>query len=106
MTKDFNRWFKENTPKEGLSENTTFTKQFLNDAWNNGFLAGAETREENSDPFGNVYVSDLQSENREFRKRVEHAKDIIQDLLSCLYSVEYDHVSDLEEAEQFLKENE
>lgn len=31
------------------------------------------------------------------------AKEIIRDLLSCLYSVEYDRVSDLEEAEQFLK---
>ena len=33
----FSDWFKENTPKEGLSENTTFTKQFLIDAWNNGY---------------------------------------------------------------------
>jgi hypothetical protein len=38
----FSSWFKENTPKEGLSENTTFTKQFLIDAWNNGFLTGLE----------------------------------------------------------------
>ena len=34
---EFSDWFKENTPKEGLSENTTFTKQFVIDAWNNGY---------------------------------------------------------------------
>ena len=34
------------------------------------------------------------------------AKEIIRDLLSCLYSVEYDYISDLEEAEQFLKKAE
>ena len=32
------------------------------------------------------------------------AKEIIRDLLGCLYSVEYDCVSDLEEAERFLEE--
>lgn len=32
------------------------------------------------------------------------AKEIIRDLLGCLYSVEYDKISDLEKAEQFLKE--
>lgn len=38
--KDFQSWFKKNTPKEGLSENTTFTKQFVIDAWNNGHYKG------------------------------------------------------------------
>lgn len=33
----FNNWLKENTPKEGLSENT---KQFLTDCWCNGFVNG------------------------------------------------------------------
>ena len=37
----------------------------------------------------------LETENKK-------AKEIIKELLGCLYSVEYDHVSDLEEAEQFL----
>ena len=37
---EFNSWFKENTPKEGLSNATTFTKQFVNDAWDNGYSAG------------------------------------------------------------------
>ena len=37
---DFQSWFKENTPKEGLSENTTFTKQFVIDAWNDGYYTG------------------------------------------------------------------
>ena len=37
---EFSDWFKENTPKEGLSENTTFSKQFVIDAWNGGYLAG------------------------------------------------------------------
>lgn len=37
-------------------------------------------------------------------KQLDKAKELIKDLLSCLYSVEYDRVSDLEEAEQFLKE--
>ena len=31
--KDFLKWFKENTPKEGLSENTRFSKQFVYDAY-------------------------------------------------------------------------
>lgn len=34
--KDFLKWFKENTPKEGLSENTTFSKQFVYDAYVQG----------------------------------------------------------------------
>ena len=36
----FSSWFKENIPKEGLSENTTFSKQFVHDAWNNGYISG------------------------------------------------------------------
>lgn len=38
-------------------------------------------------------------------KQLTKAKEIIRELLSCLYSVEYDRVSDLEEAERFLKES-
>ena len=34
--KDFLKWFKENTPKEGLSRNTTFTKQFVYDSYVQG----------------------------------------------------------------------
>lgn len=34
--KDFLKWFKENTPKEGLSENTSFSKQFVYDAYLQG----------------------------------------------------------------------
>lgn len=52
----FSKWFKENTPKEGLSENTTFSRQFLIDAWNNGYDNG-------------------------YNKTNEYAKTIIQDLL-------------------------
>ena len=37
---EFNSWFKENTPKEGLSRATTFTKQFVKDAWDNGYSTG------------------------------------------------------------------
>ena len=36
-------------------------------------------------------------------EQLTKAKEIIKDLLSCLYSVEYDRLSDLEKAEQFLK---
>lgn len=38
------------------------------------------------------------------QEQLTKAKEIIRDLLSCLYSVEYDCISDLEEAEQFLSE--
>ena len=40
MARQFASWFKENTPKEGLSKATTFTKQFVKDAWDNGYSAG------------------------------------------------------------------
>lgn len=40
----------------------------------------------------------------ETNEQLTKAKKIIRDLLGCLYSVEYDRVSDLEDAEQFLKE--
>ena len=53
---ELSKWFKENTPKEGLSENTMFTRQFLIDAWNNGYDNG-------------------------YNKANEYAKTIIQDLL-------------------------
>lgn len=36
----FGNWFKSNTPKEGLSENTTFSKQFVVDAWDDGYING------------------------------------------------------------------
>lgn len=42
--------------------------------------------------------------NEKYVEQFTKAKDIIRDLLSCLYSVEYDRVSDLEQAEQFLQE--
>lgn len=65
-----------------------------------------------------AYVEKLEKENAELKKTVTKmnnvitktfsnltkAREIIRDLLSYLYSVEYDHVSDLEQAEQFLKE--
>jgi hypothetical protein len=38
------------------------------------------------------------------KEQLTKAKEIIRDLLGCLYSVEYDRVSDLEQAEQFLKD--
>lgn len=44
MKDDFHSWFKENTPKEGLSENTTFSKQFVIDAWNGGFIEGSKIK--------------------------------------------------------------
>lgn len=49
-------------------------------------------------------LAEFENENVELKNQVYKAKDIIRDLLSCLYSVEYDRVSDLERAEQFLKE--
>lgn len=64
-------------------------------------------------------IADLERENAELKNKLEHrncvdcsnhginikllkAKEIIRDLLSCLYSVEYDCISDLADAEQFL----
>ncbi len=38
----FNEWFSKNTPKEGLSENTAFSKQFVEDAWNYGYHVAKE----------------------------------------------------------------
>lgn len=47
----------------------------------------------------------LEKENqiKQDEKQLTKAKGIIRDLLGCLYSAEYDRISDLEEAEQFLK---
>lgn len=42
--------------------------------------------------------------NEKYVEQLTKAREIIRDLLSYLYSVEYDHISDLEQAEQFLKE--
>lgn len=50
--------------------------------------------------------AELFLQNNEFAEHLSKAKEIIRDLLGCLYSVEYDRVSDLEQAEQFLKEGE
>lgn len=46
-----------------------------------------------------IDVAKLKEENKK-------AKEIIRELLSCLYTCEYDRVSDLEKAEAFLKEYE
>lgn len=52
--KDFLKWFKENTPKEGLSENTTFSKQFVYDAYIQG-----RVDEDNSNKWHYVKDGDL-----------------------------------------------
>ena len=44
--------------------------------------------------------------NNNLISRITTAKEIIKDLLGCLYAVEYDRVSDLEQAEQFIKDSE
>ena len=75
--------------KEGLLVGSTFNKA-LNSR--NKFL------EEENDKYRNMVFDKME--------QIDKAKEIIRDLLSCLYSVEYDRVSDLEEAEQFLKESE
>lgn len=64
----------------------------------------ARVKEENSDPFGNVYVSDLQSENKEFRKQLEQAKGIIKELIYAdgRFADKYPQL--INKAEQFLKE--
>lgn len=76
MTDNFHSWFKENTPKEGLSENTTFTKQFVIDAWNNGFLKGLEVK-----PKWN-YVTDKLPPNP---KETEDGKSILPLNYICAY---------------------
>jgi predicted RNase H-like nuclease (RuvC/YqgF family) len=43
---------------------------------------------------------------KDLERQLTKAKEIIRDLLGCLYSVEYDRVSDLEQAEQFIKDSE
>lgn len=66
------------------------------------------------------YIKELLEENTELKEKLNfctqyykgekaqeqltNAKEIIRDLLGCLYSVEYDCISDLEEAEQFISE--
>ena len=47
----------------------------------------------------------LKTANEQKTDKLTKATEIIRGLLSCLYSVEYDRVSDLEQAEQFLKED-
>lgn len=64
-----------------------------------------------------AYIKELEEENTELKKRngklsgqkasleswLGEAKNLIKDLLGCLYSVEYDSLSDLEKAERFLE---
>ena len=65
---------------------------------NKGLIARNKLLEEECDKYRNMVFDKME--------QIDKAKEIIRDLLSCLYSVEYDRVSDLEEAEQFLKESE
>lgn len=44
--------------------------------------------------------------NNNLISRLTTAKEIIKDLLGCLYAVKYDRVSDLEQAEQFIEDSE
>ena len=81
---------KENAKlKEVLAVGTTCNK---------GLIARNKLLEEECDKYMNMVFDKME--------QIDKAKEIIRDLLSCLYSVEYDRVSDLEEAEQFLKESE
>ena len=65
---------------------------------NKGLIARNKLLEEECDKYRNMVFDKME--------QIDKAKEIIRDLLSYLYSVEYDRVSDLEEAEQFLKESE
>lgn len=56
--------------------------------------------EENQDLAAIAYMQGM-SKNK---AKLDKAKDIIKELLSCLYACEYDRVTDLEKAEAFLKE--
>jgi hypothetical protein len=60
---EFSDWFKENTPKEGLSENTTFTRQFLIDAWNNGYRRGIEKMKKEACEFAVLKTTILKLRN-------------------------------------------
>lgn len=71
----------------------------------------ARVKEENSDPFGNVYVTDLQSENKEFREQLEQAKEIIKEYYNLVEIMLLHHKIDTEKsvklevkAEKFIKE--
>lgn len=102
-------WFKENIPEKGLPENATFTKQFLLDAWHNGYACGCiEAKEE---------LKSLEKENAELKKRngelagqkaslerwFGEATKIIKGLLELgsIGDGDYTYVRD---AEQFLEE--
>lgn len=73
--------------KEGLAVGST---------WNKALNSRNKYLEEERDKFRNMVFDKME--------QLTKAREIIRDLLSYLYSVEYDHVSDLEQAEQFLKE--
>jgi hypothetical protein len=69
--------------------------------------ATKELRKENAElkQINSETLTQLNLDNGELITELTKAKEIIRDLLGCLYSVEYDRVSDLEQAEQFLKED-
>ena len=51
-----------------------------------------------------IYSDGAELDAIKLNEQLTKAKELIRDLLSCLYSVEYDCISDLEEAEQFISE--
>lgn len=52
----------------------------------------------------NLLTPELEKMSKLKKQQLTKATEIIRDLLGRLYSVEYDRVSELEQAEQFLKE--
>lgn len=79
----FQSWFKDNTPKEGLPETTTFSKQFVKDAWNNGYLTGLNKCEKDlckakellKRCYENyIYMESLHNEIKQFLKETKDDK--------------------------------
>jgi hypothetical protein len=90
----FNNWLKENTPKEGLSENT---KQFLTDCWCNGFVNGFNKLHEENKKLQRACkkwfnkarenkkeILSLEAENAELKKEYSDNLSLKDEELMCL----------------------
>ena len=111
--KNFQSWFKENTPKEGLSETTTFSKQFVKDAWDNGYYVGYNKAKEEGkvvvehfEAYGQCRdsrrIASLEAENEKLKERnIKFQKILTEDFIKDV-SVSMEYADKLEQAKGLL----
>ena len=101
----FEEWFKDNIPKEGLSENTTFSRQFVKDAFEAGqkgkvvehFEAYGQCRDSRRIATLEKENAELKEDNGKLNRKVEILKEELLNPKDKCYSKDKDQLTKAKE---------